>query len=180
MKRFILTIISSCAMLFALAQEEIVLDTIPKFQNEVALPQLHIEKPLIFDDSFNTEGLNLFDQSLFNQPLFSGYNKNLDFLKYLNNSRISTMSHSITYPGISPFYSSGIIYNQSIYQLNNRLSVGGNSFGAQSIFEQPRLNPTIQDMNTKGASMFLQYKVSKSFKVEGRVSISNRSEPWMP
>jgi len=180
MKRFVLTIISSCVMLFAYAQEEIVLDSIPKLQGEVDSRQLSVGKPLFSDDLFSPLELNLFDNTLFNQPLLPSYIRNLDFLKNLNTSRIAVNSY--TYSGFvfSPFISSARIFNQETYRLNNRLSFGGNSFGAQSVFDMPNLNPSIQDMNTKGASLFMQYKVSKKFKVEGRVSITNRSNPWEP
>lgn len=180
MRRFILTIISSCAVLFAFAQEEIVLDTISKYKGEVDTRQFTTEKPLLSDDSFVPEKLNLFDNSLFTQPLLPSWNKNLDFLKYLGSSGVSTESYTISGFGYSPFFLNGKVFNQATYRLNERFSFGGNSFGAQSVFDKPKLNPAIQDMNTKGASMFLQYKVSKNFKVEGRVSISNRSNPWEP
>lgn len=45
---------------------------------------------------------------------------------------------------------------------------------------QPKINATIQDMSIKGASMFLQYKVSDQFKIQTRVSISNHQSPWEP
>jgi len=80
--------------------------------------------------------------------------------------------------GYSPFFTSGKIFNQAIYRVNDRFSFGGNSFGTQSVFDQPALNPAIQIMSTKGASMFLQYKVSKNFKIETRVSVSNHDSPW--
>lgn len=180
MKRFVLTIISSCVMLFVFAQEEIGLDSIPKLQGEVDNRQLSAGKSFFLDDSFPPLELNLFDNTLFNQPLLPNYTRNLDFLKNLNTSRIAVNSY--TYSGFvfSPFISSARIFNQETYRLNNRLSFGGNSFGAQSVFDMPNLNPSIQDMNTKGASLFMQYKVSKKFKVEGQVSITNRSNPWEP
>lgn len=180
MRWFTLTIIFSCAVLFAFAQEEIVLDTISKYKGEVDTRQFTIGKPLLSDDSFVPEKLNLFDNSLFTQPILPSWNKNLDFLKYLGSSGLSTESYTISGFGYSPFLLNGKVFNQATYRLNERFSFGGNSFGGQSVFDKPKLNPAIQDMNTKGASMFLQYKVSKNFKVEGRVSISNHSNPWEP
>ena len=59
--------------------------------------------------------------------------------------------------------------------------MGGNSFGAQSVFDRPKMNQAIQDMSIKGASMFMQYNVTDHFKVQTRISISNRrSTPWEP
>ncbi|HZL08389.1 MAG TPA: hypothetical protein VFC65_00210 [Prolixibacteraceae bacterium] len=164
----------------AFAQEEMILDSIPEIQRETGISRPSIEKPLLFDDSFSMDEINLRDLSLFSQPLLPEYNKNLDFLHHLNSSGLSTESFSMTGFGISPFFSTANIFNQATYKLNDRLSVGGNSFGIQSAFDQPKLNPTIQEMSTRGASMFLQYKITDKFKVETRFSITNHRSPWEP
>lgn len=180
MKRFILLIISSCVVFFTYAQEEIKLDSITKMQLDTDGKALFLEKPLFFDESFLKGDINLFDKSLFSQPLLPDYNKNLDFKKYLNGFESSTETFSPVGFGLSPFFTSGAIYNQATYRINDRFSFGGNSFGISTIFDQPKLNPSISGMSTKGASMFLQYKVSDKFKVQTRVSISNRQSPWEP
>jgi len=180
MKRFIFLLISSCAALFAYAQEEIVLDSITKTQNEVAVKELNTERPLLIENSFSIGEINLLDKSIFNQPLLPDYNKNLDFKKYLNYPKSSTESFSTVGYIVSPFYTNGMVFNQATYRLNNRFSFGGNSFGAQSVFDKPRMNSSINDMSTKGASMFMQYKVSKNIKVETRVSVSSHQSPWEP
>ena len=180
MKRFIFLLISSCAALFANAQEEIVLDSITKTQNEVAVKELNTERPLLFENSFSIGEINLLDKSIFNQPLLPSYNKNLDFKKYLNYPKSSTESFSTVGYIVSSFYTNGMVFNQATYRLNNRFSFGGNSFGAQSVFDKPRMNSSINDMSTKGASMFMQYKVSKNIKVETRVSVSSRQSQWEP
>lgn len=181
MKRFVLLIISSCVMLFAYAQEEIVLDSIPKTKNGEEAIQLILEKPLLSDDSFSIEEINLIDnKSVFNQPFLPDFNKNPDFSKYLYSSKIAPESFLNYGIGFSPFYSNGTIFNQASYRLNDRLSFGGYSFGAQSVFDQPKLNTTILNMSVKGAAMFMQYKFSNNFKVETRISISNHQSPWEP
>ena len=181
MKRFVLLIISSCAMLFVSAQEEIVLDSIHGNPRKVDVSQLSVNRPVLFDDSFSLAGINSVDQSLFHQPLLPDYNKNLDLNKYSNSNKIYSESFSTTgYRGIMPFYTTGTIFNQAAYRLNDRFTIGGNSFGAQSIFDQPLINSSMQNMSIKGASMFMQYKVTKNFKVEARVSISNHQTPWEP
>ena len=159
---------------FAAAQEEIVLDSIRSNQKYVDGAQLNLLRPTLTDDTFTLDKISLFDQSIFHQPLLPNYSKNLDFSKYRNSALISAKSFSVNSFGFSPFLVSGVVFNQATYRLNDRFSIGGNSFGAQSVFDQPRLNSSMQNMSTKGASMFMQYKVSKSFKVETRVSISNQ------
>jgi hypothetical protein len=180
MKRFILFLISSCAVLFACAQEEIIFDSIPKIQIEDKTKVLNIEKPLRFENSFSMPEIDLFDEVLFNQPLLPDYSKNLDLKKYLNFSKSSTGSFSTAGYIVSPFYTNGMVFNHATYQLSDKFSVGGNSFGAQSVFDRPKINSSINDMSTKGASMFMQYKVSKNFKVETRVSVSSHKSPWEP
>ena len=180
MKRFALVIISSCVMLFAFAQEEIVFDTIPKIKKDSDVRSLNMTRPEISGESFSPEQFNLFDPALFHQPLLPDYTKNLDFKKYLNPSGFTGTSFSTYGFGYSPFLTGERIFNQSAFRLNEQFLIGGNSFGARSVFDQPGINSSIQDMSTKGASMFIQYKVSKNFKVETRLSISNRQTPWIP
>ena len=166
-------------MLIASAQEEIVLDSIQS-QNELIAVPSNMDMPVLFGDSYSTNKISLIDPFLFHQPLLPNYTKNLGFLKSLNTPNVSYEAFSINGFGLLPFYSGGVVFNQSSYRMNDRLSVGGNSFGAQSIFDQPRMNSSMQNMSTKGASVFMQYKVSKNFKVETRVSISNHQSPWEP
>jgi len=180
MKRFILFLISSCAVLLAYTQEEINFDSIPKIQKEIGARELGLVKPLLFENTFSMGEINLVDKSMFNQPLLPDYNKNLDLKKDLNFTKSSTETFSIAGYFISPFYTNGILFNQATYRLNDKFSVGGNSFGAQSVFDRPELNPSVQNMSTKGASMFMQYKVSKNFKVETRVSVTTHKSPWEP
>ncbi len=179
MKRLICIIIFSCVLFSTYAQEKIVSDTLVRVPDESVLRPSLPSKPLFSEESFSVKEPVLFDNSLFNQPLIPTYNKNLDFLKYLRPKTVSISNYDMGI-GFFPFITTGKVFNQSTYQLNDKLVFGGNSFGVQSVFDKPKLNPAIQDMSTKGASMFLQYKVSKNFKVEGRVSITNHSGPFEP
>ncbi len=177
MKRFVLMLSFSFSMLFAFAQEEVLPDSLKAFQQNIDGEQLKFDKPLFFDDSFLDEGINFFDRSLFHQPLLPDYTKNLDLKKYLF-SGITSQSYSFNSFGIHPFLNFGSVFNQASYRVNDRITIGGNSFGAQSVFDRPKMNPAIQDMSIKGASMYMQYKISDHFKVETRVSISNHQSPW--
>jgi len=172
MKRFIFFLISFCAAVSAYSQEEIILDSITKIQKEVAVRELNLEKPLLLENSFSSGEINSLDKYLFNQSLLPDYNKNLDFKKNLNFSKSTIESFSTNGFIVSPFFINGVVFNQAIYRLSNKFSFGGNSFGAQSVFDIPKINSSINDMSTKGASMFMQYKISKNIKVETRVSVS--------
>ncbi len=138
------------------------------------------EKPMFLNDSFSDHAIRLTDNLMFNQPLLPDYTKNLDFKMYLGKFKETSLSNYPIYSTgllVNPFFSSVQVFNQSMYKLNSHLSIGGNSFGVQSVFDQLKLNPSIQDMNIKGASMILQYKVSDNIKVETRVSISTHQSP---
>jgi len=80
MKRFVLILISSCAMLIASAQEEIVLDSIQKISVQPDDQKLNTTRPALFDDSFQIEKINLYDKPFEYQPLIPDYSKNLDFI----------------------------------------------------------------------------------------------------
>lgn len=181
MRRLILLLISSCAVLFVTAQEEFFSDSIAKKQPEINVRQPIMERTLNFNETDFPEKLNLMDNSIFHQPLLPDYNKNLDFKKYLNPSKITSFSYYSFGSSFNQVFPFGTIFNQSTFQLNDRLLIGGNSFGTRSVFEPPKLNSTIQEMSIKGASMFMQYKVNDHFKIQTRVSISNHSSsPWEP
>ena len=179
MKRFILIIISSCVMLLASAQEETHLNKVPvmnETDSKLSIP----EKPMLLNDSFSYHAIRLTDNWMYNQPLLPDYTRNLDLKRYLGKSMDISYSYISSGSMFNPFLSSVHVFNQSMYQLNDHFSFGGNSFGAQSVFDQPKLNPSIQDMSIKGASMILQYKVSDKVKVQTRVSISTHQSPWEP
>jgi hypothetical protein len=180
MKRLILLVISSCAAFYSYAQEEIRFDSIPKIQNESELRMPVMEKPFIFENSYSNKDLHLFDKQIFNQPLLHDFAKNLDFKKYLNNTGLTIETSTISGIVFSPFFANNAIFNQASYRMNDRFTFGGNSFGAQSVFEAPKMNSNFQDMSIKGASMFLQYKVSDKFKIETRISISGHQSPGEP
>jgi hypothetical protein len=180
MKRFVLIFISSCAMLFASAQEEIILDSIRINHTTPDANTLNTIRPQLSENSFPAEKLSLTDQSFRHQALLPDYSKNLDFSKSLSSALVYSETFSMNRFGPSPFYTNGLTFNQAAYRLNDRFILGGNSFGALSFFDQPQINPSMQNMNTRGASMFIQYKVSKNFKIETRVNISNHQSTWEP
>ncbi len=154
-----------------ICQEKVVLDSIPKPDFEKT--GLLTGQPLTFDNSLSMSKFGLLTPLTFDQPLLPDYNKILNLNKTFSGVKMSTQTDLSLRMGYLPFFSSGKILNQASYRLNDKFSFGGNSFGGQSVFDQPALNPAIQNMSTKGASMFMQYKVSKNFKIETRVTLTN-------
>lgn len=85
---------------------------------------------------------------------------------------------STNLPVVSPFVSSFSLNNYAEYQLNDNLKFGGNSFSVKSIFSPVGANPWNQNLSFQGASMFLEYKVSKSVRIGGSIGIVNRNSSY--
>jgi hypothetical protein len=180
MKRIFCLIISSCAFLINYAQEDIFSDSIHSLNPEIIDFQHPIENSISLNDLPFSNKFLLIDPSVFNQPLLPDFSKNLNFNVNQSSSLTKFDFYSLGTSGIDYFLPYGTIFNQATYRINNRWMFGGNSFGSNSIFEAPKLNANMHDMSIKGASMFFQYKVSEKFKIQTRVEISNRTNPWVP
>ncbi len=72
----------------------------------------------------------------------------------------------------APFLNSGVIFNQAAYRISDRVIIGGAGFGGRSIFSAPLPGNLTNSFDTRGASMFFQYKVSPKFKIETRISVT--------
>lgn len=135
-------------------------------ESELAIPSL--ETPLFLNA--------LTTPQHFNAPVF-------DINKYLkSNWKVEYQSFTGSNPNfgyspgsyfmVSPFLHSAAIFNQASYRLSDKVTFGGNSFGVNSIFAAPLPHPSANQWETKGASMFLQYKVNRNLKIETRISVS--------
>ena len=107
----------------------------------------------------------------FNNELMKRYNFDLSGMP------INQFSTNGGLPGmcnfsLSPFFRNGAIFSQASYKLNDKFTMGGYSFGANSVFSAPFPNQGMNNFDTRGATMFMQYKVSKNIKIETRVSVS--------
>jgi hypothetical protein len=86
-----------------------------------------------------------------------------------------TMNHFMPgHPGFfpSPFFRNGQIFSKGRIPLSGKFSLGGYSFGANSAFSAPFPNQGINNFDTRGSTFFMQYNVSKKFKIETRISVS--------
>jgi hypothetical protein len=85
MRRLILLLISSFAVLFVSAQEEIFSDSIPKKQPEIKVRQPIMDRPLNFDQTISPEEINLIDNSIQKpgfQKVFEPVKRNQLFLLF--------------------------------------------------------------------------------------------------
>jgi len=99
------------------------------------------------------------------------YSLNFNVYNFSNtlNSGISTGMN----PFPSPFYQNGMVFSEGAYNLGNKFTFGGYSYGANSIMSGPPLpNMGMDKFQRYGSTLFMQYKVSKNFKIETRVNVS--------
>lgn len=73
--------------------------------------------------------------------------------------------------GFSPFLRDETVLSGASYQVNERFTLGGYSFGANSVFSAPFPNQGMNNFDVRGSTMFLKYNVSKNFKIETRVNV---------
>ena len=73
---------------------------------------------------------------------------------------------------VSPFYRNASVFSAASYKLGDKFTVGGFSFGANSIFTAPLPNQGMNYFDTYGSTLFMKYKVSKNFKIETRVTVT--------
>lgn len=106
----------------------------------------------------------------------SRYAVNLNFyaLAGLWNNGFSAGRTSSFY---SPFYQNGMVLSEGIHQLGDKFVLGGYSYGANSIFSAPNPHPGSNNFDTYGNTLFMQYKVSKNFKIETRINVSQGAMP---
>ena len=77
-----------------------------------------------------------------------------------------------------PFVLNSAVFSEANYQVTDKFSLGGYSFGANSVFAAPFPNRGLNNnFDTRGSTFFMQYKVSKNFKIETRVSVTQGNGP---
>lgn len=81
-------------------------------------------------------------------------------------------SPGLSIAGLSPFLRNETIFSGASYQINDRFTIGGYSFGANSVFSAPFPNQGVHNFDFRGSTMFLKYNVSKNFKIETRVNVT--------
>lgn len=72
----------------------------------------------------------------------------------------------------SPFLRDGAVLSSAAYKLGNGFTLGGYSFGANSIHTAPFPNQGINNFDVRGSTLFMKYNVSKNFKIETRVNVT--------
>ena len=82
------------------------------------------------------------------------------------------ISNGMTSPLYSPYYRNGEVLSAAAYKLGNKLTLGGFSYGANSVFSAPYPSQGMNNnFDSYGSTLFMQYKVSKKFKIETRINV---------
>ncbi len=144
--------------------------------------ELAAERQIMYHQLLN----GTFDTELFSEPVqLPEFNFQQELMKRWSYNPETTF-HQVYFNGFhpsafgffpSPFYSEGAVFSQEKYQLSDKFVIGGFSYGANSLFSAPLPGKGINDFDTRGATMFMQYKVSKNFKIETRVSVQQGPGP---
>jgi hypothetical protein len=182
MKRFIIWIFTFLIYQFLAAQEPVKIQVPDKDSVRIELPSL-FEPGIELPDYKEVNPLYLDLKTKLDIPAF-------DFSRYLhsrwnihyfifNNEFLSGINR-FTSPGsfFSPFGVEGVILNQAVYQVSDKVIIGGNNFGMNSLLNSPLNYPGSGRYNIRGASLFMEYKVTKNFRIGGSVSVSGN--PYQP
>ncbi|WP_320112994.1 hypothetical protein [Draconibacterium orientale] len=79
---------------------------------------------------------------------------------------------------VSPYYYNAELLSSSAFELGDKFVIGGYSYGANLINSAPLPNQNSNYFDAYGSTLFMQYKVSKKFKIETSISIQqNRMGP---
>lgn len=68
------------------------------------------------------------------------------------------------------FFHNGSVLSSAVYKLNDRLKLGGYSLGFNPAFTAPLPNQGIHNFDVRSSTLFMQYNISKKFKVETRIT----------
>jgi hypothetical protein len=111
----------------------------------------------------------------FNAPSF-------DFSGVLKNkwkTDVSFTNRFLSFPFISTYFPfSGTVFNQATFQATDKLKIGGNSFGVNSLLRAPLPGVGPGNYDYRGMSVFMEYKINKNFRIGGSISVAGN--PYQP
>jgi len=177
MKHFVF-IIFCFFSLGSFAQQGLQMDFGEVDSTELALHRQIEYFELINCNTFNPElmGDLKFPEYKFEASYTNPYTLNLSFLPQYNYSSIGIGNYNL----ISPFTFNASVLSSAAYSLGDKVVFGGFSYGANSIMSAPLPNQAGRGFDNYGSTMFFQYKVSKNFKIETRVSVQQGNNGPLP
>ncbi len=98
------------------------------------------------------------------------YSLNLDFVA-LGNYALTGISTGSMNSFYSPYYRNSTVLSSAAYKMGEKFTLGGFSYGANSMHSAPFPNKGANNFDAYGSTLFMEYKVSKNFKIETRVNV---------
>jgi hypothetical protein len=169
--RKILLLLLSLISIGSAAQEGLILK--PMEQDSA---QLQLERQIEYRQLISGKAGNDFMMEKIELPSF---NYKSEFSKrYTHNFDIysfNSLPQTGFYPGMmngfySPIYQNGMVLSEGAYKFGDKFTFGGFSYGANSMMA-PLPNMGMNKFDHYGSTLFMQYKVSKNFKIETRVNV---------
>jgi hypothetical protein len=158
----------------AAAQQEKMLMPLVNDSSQIKLDR-QIEYRQLISGQFNSD---LFPETV----KLSKFDINTEFAKMyspnLNLYNFNTMFNPVFSTGLmspfySPFYQNGMVLSEGAYKFSDKFMFGGFSYGANSMMSGPPMpTPGMNKFDRYGSTLFMQYKVSKNFKIETRFNVS--------
>ncbi|MDX1284199.1 MAG: hypothetical protein R3182_04260 [Draconibacterium sp.] len=147
---------------------------------EVDSTQLELQRQMDYHRLINGTLMgNFFSEKIsfpdfnFAQEYQNHYSLNLQSIPFYSDNFIGLGPGM--FGSFSPFQRNGTVLSQAAYKLGDKFVLGGFSYGANSIHSAPFLNQRGTYFDSYGSTMFMQYKVSKNFKIETRVSVGQHN-----
>ncbi len=106
----------------------------------------------------------------FQEEYMSRYALNLDFAA-INNYNLSGFSAGSMYSFYTPYYRNATVLSAASYKLGDKFTLGGFSYRSNSIHSTPLPNQGMNNFDAYGSTLFMEYKVSKNFRIETRVNV---------
>lgn len=119
----------------------------------------------LIDKTIKLQGFNFHDE------FARRYTLNLN-LQSFGGIPFTGFSAGSMYPMFSPFYQNGMVLSEAAYKFGDKFTFGGFSYGANSMLSAPLPNQGMNKFDSYGSTIFLQYKVSKNFKIETRFNVN--------
>jgi hypothetical protein len=140
-------------------------------------------KPVLYEPGLNLTGLKS------ELPVMADFNSRLavpefDFSGYLKTKwRVDYTStgHFFMSPEngwFTSLFGTGTVFNQAVFQASDKLKIGGNSFGINSLLHAPLPGIGPGNYDYRGVSVFMEYKITKNLRVGGSISVSGN--PYQP
>jgi hypothetical protein len=64
------------------------------------------------------------------------------------------------------------ILNGAAYRFGDNVTIGGYSYGGRSVFTAPFPLQNINNFDFRGSSLFMQYNISKNFRIETHINVT--------